>query len=263
MRKRMLLLISVFFILFSQSVNAEKKFDTKQWLELNHTADQVLQLVKEEKYSDAKQLLEFFSKQFLAIRNKDKNLTMTQLRVITTSYENAHGALTSVSAPHQQRVNAVSELRLVIDAFTSEHHPLWKKTETQIMGSIKKMELAIDTGDKTSFNQSLNDFLQKYGIIRPAILVDLQPQQFQRVDSHVKFLEKYRASIIEDTNKQNQIKIMKQDFEEMYRGFEEDQADPSLWWVMFSIGGTIMLSLIYVGYKKYKAEKDKVKIKQK
>lgn len=263
MRKRVILLLSIFFILISNPVNAEKQYDSKQWLELNHTADQVLQLVKEQKYTEGKQLLDLFSKQFLSIRTNENSLTMTQLRIITASFENAMGALTSVSLSHEQRVNAVSELRLVIDAFTSKHHPLWKQTEAQVLNEIKKIESAIEASDQTEFNHALNQFLQKYGMIRSAVMVAIEPHQFQRIESHVKYLEKYRNGILEDTTKQEQIKIMKKDFEKLYHGFEEDQTDPSLWWVMFSIGGTIMLSLFYVGYKKYKAEKDKVKVKEK
>lgn len=262
MHKKIVLIICFVFLVFSTSVHAEKDLDEKEWRNLNHTADKILQLVKEEKYSDAKQLMDFFSKQFLAIRYDNKDLSMTHLRLITTTYEKAMGAVTSTGASHEERVVSVSEFRLVIDAVVSEHHPLWKNTETQVMNYFAKMREAISSEDHDAFGHHLNGFLRRYSMIRPAIMIDLQPHQFQRIDSHVKYVERYRSTITHDETKSKHLKIMEDDFGKLFKGFEEDQADPSLWWVIFSIGGTILLSLSYVGFKKYKAEKNKVKMKQ-
>ncbi|MCD8501218.1 MAG: sporulation protein YpjB [Bacillaceae bacterium] len=217
MGKKVILLLSIFIIIYSIPIKAEEQYNSKQWLELNHTADQVLQLVKEEKYTEAKQLLDLFSKQFLSIRTNEDSLTMTQLRIITASYENALGAVTSVSLAHEQRVNAVAELRLVIDSFTSKHHPLWKQTEAQVLDRINKMKTAIESGDQTQFNYSLNEFLQSYGMIRSAIMVSIEPHQFQRIEAHVKFLEKYRGENYKrlQQNKE-QITVMKKRFSSNY-----------------------------------------------
>ena len=38
---------------------------------------------------------------------------------------------------------------------------------------------------------------------------------------------------------------------------EEDEADPSLWWVIISTGGIIISTLSYVGWRKYKGEKER------
>lgn len=262
MHKKIYVLICLFSLVFSTNAYAEKDYDKLEWRNLNQTADKVLQLVKEEKYSDAKQLLDFFSKQFLALRFEDQDLSMTHLRLITNSYEKAMGAVTSASASHEERILAVSEFRLVVDALVSEHHPLWKNTETQVMDYFTKMQEAISAEDNSSFQHHFNGFLQKYAVIRPALMVDLLPHQFQRIDSHVKYVERSRALIVTNEDKAKHIKIMEEDFFKLYQGFEEDQADPSLWWVIFSIGGTILSSLFYAGYKKYKAEKNKVKMKQ-
>lgn len=262
MRKKIFVLICLFSLVFSINVYAEKDYDKLEWRNLNQTADKVLQLVKEEKYSDSKQLLDFFSKQFLALRFEDQDISMTHLRLITSSYEKAMKAVTSTSASHEERVLAVSEFRLVVDALVSEHHPLWKNTETQVMNYFAQMREAISEEDNSSFQHHFNGFLQRYAIIRPALMVDLLPHQFQRIDSHVRYVERSRASLVTNKDKAKQIKIMEEDFLKLYKGFEEDQADPSLWWVIFSIGGTILMSLFYAGYKKYKAEKNKVKVKQ-
>lgn len=262
MGKKILILLCLFIFVLNSNVYAQKDIDQTEWRQLNQTADKVLQLVKEEKYDEAKQLLDYFSKQFLAIRYDNQDLSMTQLRLITTGYEKAMAAVTSANASHEERVISVSEFRLVIDALVSEHHPLWCNTETQVLNYFAKMREAIESGDNNSFQHHFNGFLKRYGMIRSAIMIDLLPHQFQRIDSHVKYVERYRTTIVKDEDKAKHLLIMEDDFKKLYKGFEEDQADPSLWWVIFSIGGTILLSLFYTGYKKYKAEKSKVKMKQ-
>jgi sporulation protein YpjB len=37
---------------------------------------------------------------------------------------------------------------------------------------------------------------------------------------------------------------------------DQDQADPSLWWVIISTGSIIIMTLSYVGWRKYKGDKD-------
>ena len=37
---------------------------------------------------------------------------------------------------------------------------------------------------------------------------------------------------------------------------DEDEADPSLWWVIISTGSIIILTLSYVGWRKYQGEKE-------
>ena len=40
-------------------------------------------------------------------------------------------------------------------------------------------------------------------------------------------------------------------------GRKKDEADPSLIWVIISTGGMIVLTLSYVGWRKYRGEKEK------
>ncbi|MGO4888095.1 sporulation protein YpjB [Anaerobacillus sp. MEB173] len=263
MRALVILLISV--IIIANPIGTPSYADQhnqQKWLELNQTADRVLQLVKEEKYSDAKQLLNYFSEQFLKIRDEDQEITMSQLRVVTTSYEKAMGAVTSVSDSPTDRINAVMQFRLVVDALVSEHHPLWKNTEKSVIASFSELKAAAEKGDGQAFQHRLNEFLSKYQMIRPAIMINLEPQYFERVESQIRFLENYRTQIIGDPNKVKHLDMIEKDLHSLYKGFEQDSADPSLWWVIISVGGMIVVSLTYVGWKKYQAEKNKVKVKQ-
>lgn len=37
---------------------------------------------------------------------------------------------------------------------------------------------------------------------------------------------------------------------------EDDEADPSLWWVIISTGSIIIMTLSYVGWRKYQGDKE-------
>ncbi|MEN2454698.1 sporulation protein YpjB, partial [Bacillus sp. JR_15] len=43
---------------------------------------------------------------------------------------------------------------------------------------------------------------------------------------------------------------------------DQDEADPSLLWVILTTGSIILLTLTYVGFRKYRAEKEKKQKRQ-
>ena len=52
---------------------------------------------------------------------------------------------------------------------------------------------------------------------------------------------------------------MKRKLQTIFEGLTEDEADPSLWWVIISTGSIIILTLSYVGWRKYKGERERSK----
>jgi len=47
------------------------------------------------------------------------------------------------------------------------------------------------------------------------------------------------------------------DLKNLFENMDEDEADPSLWWVIISTGSIIILTLSYVGWRKYKGDREK------
>ncbi|WP_096200918.1 sporulation protein YpjB [Bacillus sp. FJAT-45350] len=257
---RALILAIVLILSMNFSVSAENGVDENKWKELNQTSDKILQLVREEKLEEAKQLMNYFSKQFLSINFDDTSISMNDLRVVTNSFNEAMGAVNAVSLGKDERVLLVMELRLAIDALTTEHNPLWLNSQDMVMKSIKQMRQAAKEGDSQAFQHETNQFLRQYQMIRPAIMLDLQPHQFQRIEAHIQFINRYRTEFIADKSRIEHLDSLEEDFIQMYERVQKDSADPSLLWVMLTIGGMILTSLSYVGYKKYKAEKKRVKV---
>jgi len=229
----------------------------EQWEKLDQISDQALQLAKQERYDESKQLLDFFSKEFLKLNHLDHNYSMDELRVITVTHNDALEAIQASSLPFEDRVKKVIQFRLVIDAIRSEHQPLWTEMENSIMTTFNQMKETVMQGDDDSYQQQLNSFLNKYELIHPSIKIDISPTTVQKMDSHIKFLDSYRDEALKASTRIQQMEQMELDLQSLFDDMTEDDADPSLIWVMISTGSVIILTLSYVGWRKYKGHKQK------
>ena len=261
MRQFVVAMIIVFACSFSMTALADEEPREQIWKKINQTSDRILQLVKSDGLEEAKQLLDYFATLFFELDFQEEKITMNELRVITTTYERAKEAVTSIDMPSQERIYRVTSFRLAVDAISNESNPLWLHSEEKMMKFIDDMEGALKKGDPQSFQHRLNEFLRYFEVIRPALLIDLKSEQFQRIQSQVKFLENKRNEL--DANILiSHLQLMEEEWTNVYKRLKEDATDPSLWWVILTIGSMITLSLSYVGWKKYKAEKQKLRAKE-
>lgn len=263
MRQIVIVMIAVVCALgFPTSSQADGESSLHTWKELNQTSDRILQLVKGEKFEEAKQLLDYFSRGFLEVDFQAEGVTMSSLRTVTLTYEKAVEAVTAANLPLEERIYTVTSFRLAIDALSSEHHPLWLHSEQAVMHALASMKETINEGDSQAYQHRLNEFLRHYQMIRPALFIDIEPQHLQRIESQVIFLEKLRTNRLDADSIIPHLDVMVQEWTNLYHRVKEDSADPSLLWVMFTIGGMITMSLSYVGWRKYQAEKRKVHVKE-
>lgn len=251
MKFRVVILLFACTIFFGHSVLAKSHSTMK---ELNHIADEALQLTKFGRFEEAKNLLEQFGDTFAKQGTKSKSLTMDEIRVVTAVHYEALNALTSVTLSHEDRVKRVTAFRLATDAITSQYQPLWFGMEDAILGSFQNVKNAALEGDKVLFNEELNDFLTKYAIILPSLKIDLPVEEVQKLDSKITYLERNRSSFSE----QNWLQIMDQieeDLKRLFSGTQSDDTDPSIWWVIMMTGGIIITTLSYVSWRQYRGEK--------
>jgi sporulation protein YpjB len=228
-----------------------------QWERLDQISDQALQLVKQERYEGSKQLLEHFSTEFMKISLQDHQYSMDELRVITVTHNNAIEAVNSTSLSLEDKVGHVTQFRLVVDAMRSEHQPLWTELEHSIMTTFNQMKQTVVEGDNQTYQNQLNLFLSKYEIIHPSLKIDISPVTVQRMDSHISFLDSYRDESLKMSTRLQQMEQMEVDLQTIFDKMTEDEADPSLIWVMISTGSVIILTLSYVAWRKYKGDKKK------
>ncbi|WP_410981963.1 sporulation protein YpjB [Bacillus cereus] len=251
--KRVLIgMIAFLIILLPVRIYAEK------WDELTGLLDDSLQLVKQEEYEKATQVLQHFSEQFVLRENEKENeLTPIHFRVISLAYDKAQQSLGEESVDRQIKIDDVLALQLVVDAEVSKYQPLWIEREGRVMGAFAKVEKALRIEDDERFQQSLNTFLHEFGVIYPSVMIALPENQSQRVNAHLSYLDEFRNVMLKNKSGQTQLGIIKGDLQKIFQTAKKDEVDSSLIWFMTITGGLIFFTLTYVGWRKYKGEKAK------
>lgn len=241
----------VFSFSTNHSVNAESEVG---WDDLNRTSESILQYVKQQHYEEAGQALEQFSEEFLKLRLSHQSLSMRELQVITTTFDETSSAVKSASMTHSERVRKAYALRLLTDIYTDSSEPLWKKTEKTLLERLVSVKESVEMKGQPD-QQQLTAFTGLYAAVEPAWQVSLETTQFQRVYSQMKFLDRLAA---EDANEASWVKhfmLLETTFAEIYDGEpdKDDVTDPSFYWFVITVASAVISSLTYAGWKKYRA----------
>ncbi len=244
---------AIIFMLTPISVIAEVQSPMEK---LDDISDEALQMVKFHRYEDAKKLLDYFSDQFTGVAGKEQPLSMDEVRIIHTSHDEAMEAAVSPDMNHEERINKLTKFRLVIDAIVTSHQPLWTEMEPQIMTAFTHAKNAATNGDNAQFHTSFNTFLSLYNVIYPSMKIDVPVENIQRLDARIKLIDEYRSNHINSQDSQQELEKLDTDLKNLFANMEDDEADPSLWWVIISTGSIIIMTLSYVGWKKYQGEKE-------
>lgn len=232
----------------------------ENWDELDVLLDDSLQFVEQEEYDKATEVLTYFSQQFLEHeRVSTSKVQPEHLRTISLAYDEAIQSMDQEGVDKQLKMDNILALRLVLDAEVSTYQPLWLEREKSVMDALANVEKAMEKEDSVSFQQSLNTLLHEFDIIYPSLTIALSEKQLQRVNAHLSYLDEFRHMMLQNKSGQTQLKVIKEDFVEVFQNVKKDEASPSLIWFMIITGSIILFTLTYVGFRKYKAEKDKKK----
>ncbi|WP_019154285.1 sporulation protein YpjB [Robertmurraya massiliosenegalensis] len=229
---------------------------------LDQISDEALQLVKSSRYEDAKKLLEYFSNEFLAYTMESHGFSIDELRIVTLAQDEAIAAMGNGNLAHDERINRVTKFRLAMDAITSTKEPLWTEMEGPMMAVFGGMKDAALEGNSENFHSHLNSFLSLYEVIYPSMKLDVPVQRVQQIDARIHFIDEYRPRLLTDEESQQELVSLETDLKDLFNQMSEDEADPSLWWVIITTGSIIIVTLSYVGWRKYKGDKEREREKK-
>jgi sporulation protein YpjB len=201
-------------------------------------------------------LLDYFSDQFTSATGTEKPLSMDEVRIVNTSHDEAMEAAVSPNMKYEERLNKLTKFRLVIDALATSHQPLWTEMEEPIMTAFHQAKEAAVNGDTSHFHTNFNTFLSLYNVIYPSMKIDVPVENIQRLDARIDFINEYRSQVVNNTKSQQELSALDTDLKNLFANMEEDEADPSLWWVIISTGSIIIMTLSYVGWRKYQGDKE-------
>jgi sporulation protein YpjB len=260
--KRIWLLALLMLVCLFPSLNYAAEQDGG-WKKLDQISDQALQLAKNGQFEEAKEVLLYFSKQFFATNARDRLKSADELRAVTITHENALKAVAASSLPAEEKIDKITQFRLVVDAIHSAHQPLWSEMESTVMNAFHQLENAVDQQREEAFAASLRNFLDRYALIEPSVKIDVPAEQAKKIDNEIEMLQTPVFQHLSLVEKHERLKQMRADLRSLFEGAKKDEADPSLIWVMISTGGIIVLTLSYVGWRKYQGEKEKSRTRQK
>jgi sporulation protein YpjB len=86
--------------------------------------------------------------------------------------------------------------------------------------------------------------------------IDVSAENIQKIDARINFIDEYRSEVVSNVKSQEELEGLEMDLKNLFDNMDEDEADPSLWWVIISTGSIIILTLSYVGWRKYQGEKE-------
>ena len=252
-----------FSVLFFTAISPMSGLTSSNMEKLNEQADEALQLAKMERYEESVKILETFSNVSLATASQTRALFVDELSVVSKVYEEAMETLKANNRSHEEKVISVMKLRLVVDAIQSEYQPLWTEMEDDMATTIEESLLALVEKNKYRFHQSLDNLLRQYDLIYASLQIDVNPETLQEVDARIRYIDQYRAEILENQGEEKELVVLKTDLQSIFDDLKEDETDPSLWWVIISTGSLIVISLSYTGWRKYVGMKRNQKGKNK
>lgn len=225
--------------------------------EMNQLLDESLQLVKQQQYEKAKQILTYASKEYAVHVSSPAHI-----HVISMAYDKAIQSM-GEGVSQKEKEDDMLALRLVIDAENSQFQPLWLNRERAVMTAFDKMEQAMKQDDASKLQYAVNEFLYEIAIIYPSLSVDLPEEELQRLNAHLSYLDESRSTMARHVNGQLQMNVIREDVESIFQYPSKDEAAPSLIWVIIATGGIIIFTLTYVGWRKYRGEQEKRRVKSK
>lgn len=130
------------------------------------------------------------------------------------------------------------------------------------MTTFSNLKENIESGDYDSFEEEWGHFRFLYSMIYPSLTIDANEQHIKRVETHISAIESNLYENMTEHTKFEQLVAIEEALEDLFHQAEQDDADPSLLWVMISTGSIIFLALSYAGWRKYRGEVSKLPSKQ-
>ncbi|MDF2535081.1 MAG: ypjB [Bacillales bacterium] len=224
---------------------------------LDNIVDQMLRLVAVGKNEDAEKLLKQFDKEFKSFSISNKQLSETEFLVITKAQQESIDVFEN-SSESKELHHKVASLRLAVDALEDDGKPMWLEMKEPINQTFRKIEEAIENDDYDQYNENFNILLSQYQKIVPAMKIDVERSKFQLVDQKVQTLEVFRRQIFLEESSHKQIVDLKSELDGVFKTVLIESNEPSLIWVISTTGGIILVTLSYVGWRKYRAEKSDI-----
>lgn len=159
--------------------------------------------------------------------------------------------LTALSvSEHHIRISAL-KVRLAIDALTHPHQPMWLQYYKVLKDEGQHLTRAIAAQDQDQINDVLQRIMTHYEIIRPALLINREPSEVNKMDSYLKYLLSSPQSGAHEQYDVLLNELFQRTTPTAHVEYVVQPYNSTLWTSI--IGGIIVAVLGYVAWRKYEA----------
>ncbi|WDF03542.1 MULTISPECIES: sporulation protein YpjB [Shouchella] len=226
------------------------------WNEFDGLAGQLLQQLKQGDIDDAKQTALVLSDEMDVYPFSEEEWTLSSMRTLVTTFESAYDALFAEDVTVEEQVRLAMALRLSTDAVQQVNQPLWNQMDRQLLDSLDRISAVNDPFQSQQYMYEVNRTLQLYDTVRPAVLISKGYEQVSELDAMHHKLQEQQLSQAEIDN---HLDVMRHEYLALFAFSSVETVDPGLYVVMFIIGTPVFLTLSYVGFRKFKGQRKKVK----
>ncbi|WP_346207375.1 sporulation protein YpjB [Caldifermentibacillus hisashii] len=249
--KQLVILLTLFTFLIGPVNGVQAVENGSDLNTLDMLANEALQLSKAQRYEETQKVL----KNIGEILEHTNDISADEKRILQVSHHESVRTIENGTFTNEEIVNRLTKFRLVVDAVITDYEPLWTNMESSVLTAFQSVKEKIEQKDYQHFHEEFNRFLSVYDIVYPSIMLDVPVEKVQKVDAQLQYWEQYSNKLLNSDDGLEAIETLQKDLQSLFENAEEDEADLSLWWVIISTGGIIILTLSYVGWKKYKAER--------
>ncbi len=231
---------------------AQQETDYRQWSE---QAEAIYTLVQEEQFAQAREELTQLAS---SLSKGNQELSPIQLQILSDQIIDMDRELTRLSIDWEQMHFHVLRLRLVFDALSHQHQPLWQQYQGSIKRLLAELQGAVQSQNKDQFHASQDRLIQNFQLIQPALIMVFDVTAVNQAESQLKRIEESKWENRGEEALQQELKQLEAALNSFFLKDPSDstteETTPSFIAVILLAGGLIALALTYVGWRKYQGE---------
>jgi sporulation protein YpjB len=237
----------------------------KKLEELNQTADELYKRTAAGQYEEARTALERLGEQVTGASYVGVT-GVEGVNALSEAVVEAKRLFNAARLDPEKTVKVAAGLKLAADALTHTRQPMWLQYYPMLSQDTKRLEEAVQTGNKQETQKQFAAMKAHYDIVRPSVWISRTPEQGETMDSLLVFFTKYTdpAGFQKDVLLPG-IQQWKEALRVLF-GKEGDrtaympviQPDRPVLWTL-TIGSLIAAVLTFAGWRMFRTDRESVR----
>ncbi|USG63486.1 sporulation protein YpjB [Brevibacillus ruminantium] len=261
---RFLLFFLVFGLMLSWPIHAlvtklARPAEEQQLAELDEIAHRLWMAAQKGDLEQSQQQIQILAERF-PHQKLPNTIRIESLNAVTQSILAARNNLNSKAINDQQLLWHATRVRVVVDALTHDHQPMWRGYYQSFSNQLQDLLKSAVERDYPHFREQFEENSRLYLVIRPAMTIHLPESELRKLDTAYDAISKeIRNSKIEWNHVRSQLRELYANTQSVFIG--EDRSaiaylimQDSPVGMMISIMTAVIVTLGYVAWKKYKGQ---------